>query len=132
MRSRLNELTARHAREDAERRASDWRVVLAMPEGRRILQHIVSLSGLYLVHTTADGLELATGRRNLGAELRSEALAASPENVALAETEAVAEAGARSAAIADAAAADREARGESSIFGTLLNRGEDKEETSNA
>lgn len=132
MTGELNKLSERHVREDAERRARDWRLVLSMPEGRRLLQHIVSLSGLYLVHTSADGLELATGRRNLGAELRAEALAASPEDVALAETEAVAEAKARSAAVAEAMRKDREARGKSTIFGTLLNRGEDKEETSNA
>ncbi len=131
MKSALNELTARHEREDAERRSRDWAVVLSMPEGRRLLQHVVSLSGLYLVHTSSDGLELATGRRNLGAELRAEALAAAPEDAALAETEAVAEAKERSAAIAEAMRKDREARGESSIFGSLLNRGEKQEETTN-
>ena len=84
-----NELKHSFIREDDARRAADLRDLLSRPEGRRILMHLVTASGIYRTSDdcAADRLAYAAGRRDIGLEFLSSCNRADPKAVAAAHAE---------------------------------------------
>lgn len=84
-----NELKYQLIREDDARRAADLKDLLSRPEGRRILMHLVTASGIYRTSEdcSQDRLAYLAGRRDIGLEFLSACNRADSRAVAAAHSE---------------------------------------------
>lgn len=108
-----SELKARYTQEDAERLDADARAVFATPAGRRLLMHIVSISGVYRSTSndaTHQTLALAAGAREIGLKLIYLCNHACPHSILQATEERLAEQLHRNAALRDAEKTQKENR----------------------
>ncbi len=84
-----NDLKNKWRREDEDQRRSDLRYILSTPSGRRFVMHLITISGVYSMFRCLNphDMAVASGRRDMGLDIISQANHADSEAVLRATAE---------------------------------------------
>jgi hypothetical protein len=84
-----NDLKNKWRREDEDQRRSDLRYILSTPSGRRFVMHLITISGTYSMFRNLNphDMAVASGRRDMGLDIISQANHADSEAVLRATSE---------------------------------------------
>lgn len=104
-----NDLKTGWYERDSERRLADMSALLAEPGGRRMIMHLVTLSGVYRKSqaTSEAGLAYEAARRDMGLDIIAMCNAAAPQMVLLAMQERTAELSERAEQMREAVEAEK-------------------------